>query len=376
MSITIVPHAEDNRPLVELFNRRMRESGSRWGFYVDPQPRWAPKRDGVATWRELYVALENDADVVGGFALKPHEWWIEGRRRVVSDWQGPFSLGAVDNRYAALGLRMLRDMLRRQPLLYSWGHGGNGTPVVELLRRMGWLLHETPLLLRVVRPYDFLRKNRYLRRDRARSLAQDGLALSGLGTVGLHALHLALRARSLQRLEGRAEVVSSFQPWADEVWDRAHPRYDAVALRDAATLDHLFPAAHETDEWPAPTRLLIERRGRTIGWAVAIERQLRADARFGDLRVGMIADYFGLPEDAGPIVHAAFRYLRDAGVDLVIANQAHPAWVRGFVDAGFVALKGRRLFCASPALEKALEPFEQTHRGLFLSNLDGHGPVL
>jgi hypothetical protein len=376
MGIKIVPHGPDKKDLVELFNRRMREAGSPWGFYVDPRPSWIPKREGVATWREYFLAVENDAAVVGGFALKPQDWMIGGERRVVTDWQGPFSLGAIDNRYAALGLRMLRDMLKRYPLLYSWGHGGNEEPVVQMLRKMGWLMHETPFLLRVVRPFNFLRKNKYLRQDSRRAIAQDVLAFTGMGSVGLHTLHLALRARSLKRFDAKPEITSSFGPWADEIWERAHGRYDAVAVRDATTMNHLVPGGDVAHEWPAPTRLRVTSGGRTLGWAVTVAKQLEGDARFGDLRVGMIADYFGLPEDAGPIVHAAFDHLRDDGVDLVVANQAHPAWVQGFVDSGFLAVEGRRLFCASPELEKALAPFEQTHRGLFLSNMDGHGPVL
>jgi solute carrier family 35 protein len=62
--------------------------------------------------------------VRGGYALKPQEWWVRGRTHIVTDWQGPFSEGAVSNRYGALGLRMLRDMVSKRPLLYSWGHGG------------------------------------------------------------------------------------------------------------------------------------------------------------------------------------------------------------------------------------------------------------
>jgi hypothetical protein len=115
---------------------------------------------------------------------------------------------------------------------------------------------------------------------------------------------------------------------------------------------------------------------RILGWAVVLDRQLSGDALFGDLRVGMIADAFGAPEDAAHIVHAAFDHLRRARVDLVFANQAHPAWIAGFVDAGFLAVRDRRMFCAAPALERLLSPFEEIKRGLFLTNLDGHGPML
>lgn len=377
MGITIVPHGEDKRELVEAFNRRMRDGGSEWGFYVEPKPLWIPKTTArQAAWRELYVAVEDEHTVVGGFALRPQEWAIRGVRRIVTDWQGPFSLGVIDKRYAALGLRMVRDMVRRQPLLYSWGHGDNDEPVVQMLRRLGWLLHETPFLFRVVHPFAFLRKNNHLRQDAVKVALSEVLAWTGAGALGVHALHKALRARSLKTLSAQSEVVSSFGGWADEVWERSAGRYEALAVRDAAAMNTLVPREHATDEWPAPTRLRVTKRGQVLGWAVTVERRMSADARFGDLRVGMVADYFGLPEDAAAIIHAAFDHLRDAGVDLVIANQAHPAWVAAFIDSGFVPLGGRRLFCASPELEKVLSPFEQARRGLFISNMDGHGPIL
>lgn len=376
MAIRIVPHGPDKKPLVEEFNRRMRDGGSRWGFYTDPEPRWIPKREGQRVWRELHLAIEDDASVVGGFALKPQQWLVHGREHTVTDWQGPFSLGAIDARYAALGLRMLREMRKLSPLLYSWGHGGNDEPMVQMLRTMGWLMHETPFFFRVCNAFDFLRKNAYLRRDAAKALAQDLLAWSGLGPIGLHALHKALRARSLRRFSAEPEVVPSFGGWADALWDRVRGRYDAIAVRDAASMNALVPTVHTTDEWPAPTRLRVAKEGDVLGWAVVVERRLAGDARFGDLRVGMIADCLALPEDAGEVVHAAFEHLRDAGVDVVFANQAHPAWQVAFADSGFVGVEDRRIFCASPELEKLLAPFEQTRRGLFLSNMDGHGPVL
>jgi hypothetical protein len=376
MTIKIVPHGEEKRALVEQFNRRMRDAGSPWGFYVEPVPRWVPKTSSdQRVWRELHLAIENESAVVGGYALKPQEWLVRGEKRTITDWQGPFSLGAVDNRYAALGLRMVRDMLKKQPLLYSWGHGGNEEPMVQMLRKMGWMMHDTPFLFRVCRPFEFLTKNAYLRKDPKRALAQDVLAYSGLGTIGIHAMHKALRAKSLKRFTSESEEVGELGAWADELWERAKGRYDAIAVRDAKTMNALVPREHTTDEWPAPSRLRITKDAKTIGWAIVVFKKLENDHRFGDLRVGLVADYLALPEDAGEVVHAAFHFLADR-VDLVIANQSHPGWIAAFLDNGFVAVENRRIFCASPELEKALAPFEQTRRGLFVSNMDGHGPML
>ncbi len=377
MGIKIVPHAEDKRPLVEAFNQHMRDAGSSWGFYVDPEPWWMPKRrEDQTVWREFHLAVEDGERVVGGYGLKPQTWLIRGEPQVVTDWQGPISLGAIDNRYAALGLRFIRDMLKKHPLLYSWGHGGSDEKIVQLLRKLGWLMHETPFLFRVCQPKRFLQKNAALRGDPKKALAQDVLAISGLGTIGLHAIHAALRVKSLTRFEATATVEPDFGDWADVVWDRAKGRYAAVAVRDAASMRTLLPIAQQHREWPPPTRLRVEKNGQLIGWAAVIEKQLTDDRNFGDLRVGMVADAFGAPESAGEIVHAAFGHLRDLGVDMVMANHAHPAWAEGYEAAGFFRVPDRRIFCASPALQAALEPWDRTKNGLYLTNLDGHGPML
>lgn len=381
MSTAIVPHSVERKPLVEAFNARLRDSGSPWGFYVDPEPAWIPKtRPDQSVWRELHLALESSGSeeprCVGAYGLKPQTWRIHGADQVVADWQGPISLGAVDNRYAALGLRLIRDMTKKQPRLYSWGHGGDGEPIVQLITKMGWRLHPTPFVFRICRAGAFLRKNGHLRRDPRRAFAQDLLAATGLGRLGLHAMHAALRLRSARRFSARAEVVPEFGAWADDLWTTARDRYAAIAVRDADAMNTLIPRVHRTAEWPEPIRLRVVRDGRILGWVVVVHRQLTGDSRFGDLHVGQLADYFGLPEHAGEILHAGFTYLRDLGVDLVTANQSHPGWIAGFADAGFVVLPDRRLFCASPELEKLLAPFEQTKRSLFLTNFDGHGPML
>lgn len=377
MTIEIVQHAEDKKDLVELFNRRMREAGSPWGFYVNPKPSWIPPREGQKVWRELYLAIENGEACVGGYALKPQVWRVHGEEHTVTDWQGPFSLGAIDNRYAALGLRMVRDMLKKQPLLYSWGHGGNEEPIVQMLKRMGWLLHPTPFVFRVCRPANFLRKNAYLRQDPKRAVAQDVLAFSGLGTIGMHALHKALRAKSGKlSFRSTSEVVPELGPWADEIWQRVAGGYEAIAVRDADTMNALVPREHATPEWPAPTRLRVRRDGKDIGWAIVVERQKEGDNRFGDMRVGIIADCLASVDDAGAVVHAAFSHLREIGVDMVMANHSHPGWVAAFEDAGFLRVDDRRVFCAAPALEALLQPWERTKQGLFLTNMDGHGPMI
>ena len=203
MPIRVVPHSMEHKDAVHAFNLRMRAGGSKWGFYVDPEPDWIPKRTGASAWREYHVAVDDEGHVRGGYALKPQRWLIHGTPEWVTDWQGPFTEGAVDLRYSALGLRMIRDMLKKYPLLYSTGHGGDDEPVVQLLRSLGWTLHPMPLCLRIMRPYRFLRGNAYLRKSRRRALALDALAFTGLGSLGIGALHALLKLRHSRKPTAR-----------------------------------------------------------------------------------------------------------------------------------------------------------------------------
>ena len=60
---------------------------------------------------------------------------------------------------------------------------------------------------------------------------------------------------------------------------------------------------------------------------------------------------------------------------MVIANQSDPRWVRALEQSGFARADDRRFFCAAPPLAALLSPFERARERLFLTNLDGHGPM-
>lgn len=371
MPIQIVPHSAERRAAVVEFNQRMAAGGSPWTFYPDPEPDWIPPRPGQNVWREYYLAVEDGAAVRGAYALKPQDWLIRGQTRVVTDWQGPFSEGAIDSRHSTLGLRLLRDMLKKRPLLYSWGHGGDDQPVVQMLRKMNWLLHGTPFCLWVVKPARFLRLNALLRGTPARRAVLDAAAVTGAGWLALRLLQGAQRLRHARRFRATAAEVPSFGAWADALWERVKGRYSAIAVRDAASMNALCPAA----AWPPVLRLRVQRDGQDIGWAVVMDTPMQGDRRFGDLRVGSIVDCLADPADAGEVVHAASRFLKARGVDIVVSNQAHPGWARGFAENGYAVLPDKRLFAASPDLQEALQPFPETAQGLHLTNMDGHGPM-
>lgn len=372
MSIKVVPYEPEMESAVADFNQRMLEGETGWGWYGSARDAWLPERADQRTWREHYLAIDDEGEVRGAYAHKPHEWRVRGADLLVSDWQGPVSEGLLDARYATMGVRLLREMLKRYPVLYSWGHGGYETRLLQMLKSMRWLLHDTPFCLRVLHPFRFLRRNRYLRDSPTRRLLLDALAFSGVGWLGIKLLHALLGARGRGAADGvRVEVVDRFGDWADALWTRNRDRYQALAYRDAATMNVLVP---EDGRWPSGIRLRMLRGDETIGWAVVLDNELEDDPRFGDLRVGCVADVFAAPEDAGAVIAAATGFLAARGVDLIGSNQAHPDWIEAFRAAGYLVLEARRAFAVSPGLQEALAPFEETARGLHLTNMDGHGP--
>jgi hypothetical protein len=368
MAIRVVPYTAEWVAAVLAFNERMHGSG--WGWYGSPVDSWLPERTGKRTWREHWLAIEDGVAVRGGYGLRPQEWWIRGAPQLVTDWQGPVTEGLINRRYSALGIRLLREMLRQYPLLYSWGHGGLEQPMLQMLEKLGWLLHPTPFCVRILHPFRFLRRNLYLRGTFPRRLALDLAALTGVGSLAAPVLHAGLGAGHAREANATAREFERFAAWADELWERCLPRYAAIATRDADTMNTLLVPGR----WPPCVRLRIERDGATLGWVVVMDTVMQDDPRFGSLRVGSVVDVLAEPADAEAVVGAAFRYLRSRPVDLVVSNQAHPAWALGFAAHGFLRLRGRRTFAASPALHAALEPFAETSLGLHLTNMDGHGP--
>lgn len=377
MKIRIVPHGREYHDAVEAFNLRLREGGSRWGFYPHHRCDWIPHDEGKRVWRDFYLAIAEDGCVRGGYALKPQPWFIRGREHTVADWQGPFSEGEISPQHAALGLRMVRDMQKKEPLLYSWGHGGRNAPMLQLIRKMGWFVHGSPLMLYINHPFTFLRKNGALRRSTAPRVLLDLLAFSGLGPVALSALmHLqATVSRLRYGPSGNTQPVSvsefeRFGPEADALWNRCKSHYQALGVRDADIMNTLLPVGG----WPKAIRLKVELGGQMIGWVVAMDTTMKDDPRFGDLRLGSVIDCLAAPEHCAVVLKAAKKYLCDRGVDLIVSNQTHSAWIEGFERNGFLKIPNMRFMACSPAMSEALLPHESTLKGLHLTNMDGHGP--
>jgi hypothetical protein len=352
MSIRIVPYTAGHVAAVREFNQRLIADLQ---FPESPDPGWLP---GM----ELFVALEEEGAVRGGYILRRQQLVVSGETVPAAHLRWPISEGLVNRAYTTLGLRLVRDALAREPLLYALGMGGWEHPLPQMLKRLGWRMCAVPFHFKVVHPFRFLREIGALRTTPLRRLILDAAAYSGAGWLGLKMMGHARRTPKISS-DQRGGTAGSFGGWADEVLEQSRPDYALLAGRDARTLDQLYPAGD-------PRFLRVRAAG---GWAVLLDTAMEGHKQFGNIRVGTIVDCLAPIEDAVTVIRAATRTLEQRGVDLIASNQLHAAWCGALAGAGFRRGPSNFLFAASPALA-ALIP-EAEDGDLHINRGDGDGPI-
>jgi len=352
MAVEIVPYEAGHGAALQRFYQRL-DGGAEAGMRF-------PRADG-ADWlpgSQLWLAVEA-GEVRGGYILRPQEFSFGGELQRVAHYRLPLSEGTVNRAYAALGLRLVRDALRREPMLYALGMGGWERPLPDMLKRLQWRMAAVPFYFKAPHPFRFLRELRALRSSGLRRMVCDVAAFSGAGWLALWLAGVARRTVG----EAPVEMAASFGGWGDEVWERCRAQYGMAAVRDGATLDRLYPSSD--------ARFL---RVRTRdGWAVLLDTAMRGHKQFGDLRVGTIVDCLAPMEDAVAVVRTAARVLEGRGVDVIISNQLHQVWSGALAAAGFRQGPTNFLLALSPALAGRVAGGVDGE--LHMNRGDGDGPI-
>jgi hypothetical protein len=351
MAIEIVPYLPDYATALRRFHQRLAEGGVEMQF---PEPGGSDWMPGTAQW----LAVEN-GQVRGGYLLRRQVFSFGGETSKVAHYRLPLSEGLVNRQYASLALRLVRDALARETCLYALGMGGWDKPLPQMLKRLNWRVAAVPFYFKAPHPYRFLRQVRALRSSAIRRLACDTAAFSGAGWLALWLAGIARRSAGAPPLA----TPASFGDWGDAVWENCRARYAMAALRDAATLDQLYP--------PSDPRFLRIRTG--SGWTVLLDTSMRGHKQFGDLRVGSIVDALAPPEEAVAVVRTAAKVLEQRGVDLIISNQLHRAWSHALAESGFRQGPTNFLLALSPALAARIEGLAD--HGIHINRSDGDGPI-
>lgn len=370
MAIEVYPYAPEHEALIEAFNRRLAAGGSDWAFYEKCTPRWLPQGACPNVHRDYFVAVEDAGDARAGYCLKFETFLLRGEPIQMASLQGPVSEGLVDPAYGMLAFRLFRDMEDRCARIFAWGASHR---VLELMLRLKWRRFRMPLQLRVVRAGLFLRQANLLRRSAKMRLVLDFLSATGVGAVGLALAQfgLQLSARWPPKAGIASEEVDVFGDWADDVWRSAQVDYQLIARRDAATLNALLPSGG----WPHATVLRVNQGSFPVGWAAVRQTTFAGDPRFGTQTVGLVVDALAKPGFEAAVLNEATRHLERGGVDVIVSNFTHPAWVRAFRAAGFFSIPDRRPLVLAPGFMEAIGEDEVVTSGMHLTPLDGDGPL-
>jgi len=367
MGISIRPHSAEYAGAVLRFNQRLNAGGAEDWMQAEPQPeaRWLPKKEGESLYNETFLAVEND-EVRGSYVLKHQNFSFGGNQiHSIGYYHHPVSEGTIDKTYAPVGALMIRDAIRRQPMLYALGMDGPGKPLPQMLKLLGWKIWLVPFYFLVLRPFRFLRQMEIIRENARNRLLADLAAFSGFGYLGINAAH-ALRRMRRAAATYSVKCVPVFENWTNDVWHSGKIQYSMVAVRDSSVLKKLYPASEQHF-----TRLQVFRNDRVVGWAVIAQRGPKP--RFGNLRVGSVVDCFAAPEDASLIAHAAADALKERGFDMLVTNQSNTAWGKAFKHCGFFEGPSNFLFAASPQLSRLLDPFDRTKVQTHFTRGDGDG---
>jgi len=368
LSTVIQPYRQEHEPAVAEFNRRLRQGTADPNLVFPGRaiPRWLPYTGKSPVWNEFFVAVE-EPFVRGAYGLKQEQILFRDKgMHQVACYHHSLSEGIIDKTYARVGASLVRDALARQPLLYVLGMGGFENPLPKMLKALGFSLTLVPFYFRIVHPRKFLFEMNALRSSRWRVLLMNLAAASGTGWLAIKTVQAAARLRSRPQ-DFVVEEVNEFSSWADDLWSAAKGTVNMAAVRDANTLQILYP---KNDRFLTCVR--VSRKSGPVGWAVVGERRKDVQ-KFGQMRVGSIVDCWASPEDMLPVVRGATQTLVKSGVDLIVSNQSHSAWGRALEDSGFLKGPSTFIFAASKKLTELLQPLEQNKTSLHVTRADGDG---
>lgn len=362
---------EADHAALQRLNARLTEGGVQYqlplAFRLPGEFRQAAH--GFPTYREMLVA-EDGEEIRAGLLLYRGGLWEAGQERPFCWVQLPVSEGLVNGRHSMAIVMLMRAVIAREPRLMSLGIGSLEEAYARLLDRLGWRHASVPFVFAPVRPREMLRRLPVLQaRGRIRAGAR-AMTLVGLDRAVGALLEFGRRRR--QHLLHQCGVQSEprFGGWADDVYQAARGDYGAAVARDAASLNVRYPP-----EDPRYIRLRVRRKatGEELGWIVLIHGQLHRSRYFGDLHVGTLVDGFGRRADVTRLVQAGANHLVDAGVDLIVANWSHAAWLNATRRCGFLPGPSNYFLFVSPKDSSILEPscpLSEVH----MSRGDNDGP--
>jgi hypothetical protein len=316
---------------------------------------------------EQHVAVD-EGGVHGGFGLRYDPYYIDGEKVTLGYYSYPISEGIVNRRYACVGLQILQAAQQNHDYLYGIGSGGLSAPIMQVLLRSGFSGCNIPFFFQLLRPARCFQMLPSLQSNLLRRTLARCAAWSGLGWTGVKSVQLMCSARNRRALRSvRYASTDKFGHWTDELFARHRREYRFIASRESDVLGKLYPEASNVH------RGVVYSEGERVGWFVAIAPMLNKEKYFGELKVGLVADFFAAPCHANAVVSAATAFLKRQQVDLLVSNASHAAWKAALRNNGYLSGPSNYPLTISPKLVERIAPFPASLDSAHLTRTDGDG---
>jgi hypothetical protein len=348
---------------VARLNSRLKAGGRQDEMLLDPalpgEQQYRP--EGFPLFRRMLIA-EDGQEVRAAMMLCHHNIYIN-REKLDFCWtKMPLSEGIVDVKYSLAIIQLMKKALDYQPFLMGLGAGNHESEGYRFFVKLKWRYQSIPFFFYPVKVGKVLRGLRYFKNNPMLHYGALLGAYSGAGS-GLSQL-LDLRRRvSTKKFGGLSNFevfpVECFDDWADRIFETSIDDYPVAIRSDATSLNIVYPPNDHRY-----IRLRVRRKGtkQDAGWIVLASKQMRNNHYFGDLNVGTLVDGFGRSESTPLLVAAGIDHLIGTGVDLIVANYSHGAWIEACRRAGmfsgpsnfqiFVSPKGGPLLNESFPLDR------------------------
>jgi hypothetical protein len=337
---------------IARLNNRLKAGGRDDEMPLDPAlPGEAQYRpEGFPVRRRMIIA-EDGREVRAAMMLYHHNIFIKGVKRDFCWTEMPLSEGVINLKYSLAIAQLIKRALDDQPFMMGVGAGTSAAEGHRFFVNLRWKRQPVPFFFYPVKVSKVLRGLRHLKNS---SMLRYGALLgaySGLG-AGMSGL-LSLRrkiANSLSNCED--SVVERFDEWANHIFYNSLSDYPIAIRSDATTLNIVYPPNDHRY-----IRLRVKRKGAKtdVGWIVMATKQMSDNHYFGDLKVGTLVDGFGRSEDVTTLVAAGLNHLTGVGVDIIVANFSHAAWIKACRRSGMLNGPSNFQVFVSPQGAPALE---------------------
>ena len=346
------------------FNTRLRQANAEVDFFL---PEKITVDDGAnfsLVTKRYYLVLEGE-EVRASAYLQGQPVWVGGTVQPVWNVQSFLSEGIVNPSYAPVAVFMIKELLKRNCLIYAVGMGSESRPFPRLLKALRWDISAVPFFFRVRRASRFLHNLQFLRGHFLSSVLADLLAYTGVGPLLIHASQAIKRKRL--RPGASYDQVARFDRGVDGVWEKAKSGLSFSIESTSETLNALLPATVER-----MFRIRVASEGLVIGWGILMISNYRLHHHFGDMRVGTIVSALSCPGKEASVVASALAVLAEHGVDLTITNEMQETWQKAFESCGFFRGPSNYLLGLSPALAAAI-PIQRDRGRVHVNRADGDG---